>query len=57
MDNLVYKLISLIVTVISPELKKGLTDLVVKLDADAKKTSNPWDDMFVGVLKMLLGIE
>lgn len=57
MNDWIMRLIALVVTVISPELKSGLTEFVAKLEADAKKTPNPWDDVFVGVLKTLLGIK
>ena len=57
MDEWLLRLIGMIITVLSPELKTGLTEFVAKLEADAKKTPNPWDDIFVGLLKTLFGIK
>jgi len=57
MNEWIMRLIALVTTVISPELKAGLTAFMSKLEADAKKTPNPWDDIFVGLLKSLLGIK
>jgi len=57
MDEWILRLIGMIITVLSPELKTGLTEFVAKLEADAKKTPNPWDDIFVGLLKTLFGIK
>ncbi|GAI65541.1 unnamed protein product, partial [marine sediment metagenome] len=43
-----------VVTVISPELRTGLAAWLNELEAKAKKTPNPWDDVFVGILKSVL---
>jgi len=48
------RLIGMIFTVASPELRKGLEQWLDNLEAQAKKTSNPWDDVLVGLLKTLL---
>lgn len=57
MNEWLFRLITMILSLISPELRQGLTDWVIKLEADAKETSNPWDDIFVGLLKSVLGIK
>ncbi|MBA7571647.1 hypothetical protein ES708_13413 [subsurface metagenome] len=54
MNEWLLQLITMIVTVMSPELRKGLEDWLDKLEADAKKTANPWDDILVGLLKSML---
>jgi len=54
MNKWILQLITAIVTVMSPELRKGLEDLINGLEIQAKKTANPWDDIFVGLLKTLL---
>ena len=54
MNEWIFRLIGLIVTVMSPELRKGLEDVISDLEMRAKKTANPWDDVLVGVLKTIL---
>jgi len=54
MNKLLEKLLPLILTVMSPEIKKAIAQLVVNLDEQAKKTPNPWDDMFVAILKSII---
>lgn len=57
MNNWIAALIRQMLSVISPELRKVVTELVNKLEADAKKTPNPWDDIFVGLLKYILDMK
>lgn len=54
MNKWLLQLITMIVTVMSPELRKVLEDVVNGLETQAKKTANPWDDILVGLLKTLL---
>jgi len=54
MNKWILQLITMIVTVMSPELRKGLEDVINGLETQAKKTANPWDDILVGLLKSLL---
>ncbi len=54
MNDWILRLIGLIVSVASPELRKVLESWLVQLEAQAKKTANPWDDVLVGLLKTLL---
>jgi len=54
MNEWILRLIGLIFTVASPELRKGLEEWLNNLEAQAKKTANPWDDVLVGLLKTLL---
>ena len=54
MNEWILRLIGLVVTVASPELRQALEDWLTTLEAQAKKTANPWDDILVGMLKTLL---
>lgn len=54
MNEWILRLISLIVTVASPELRARLMEWINTLEAQAKKTANPWDDVLVGLLKTLV---
>lgn len=54
MNKWILRLINLVVTVASPELRQGLEDWLNNLEAQAKKTANPWDDILVSMLKTLL---
>lgn len=54
MQEWIFKLISLVVTVASPELRKGLEDALDTLEQYVQKTANPWDDMLVRLLKSIL---
>ena len=50
-------LLTRILTVISPDIR-GLVDEWLKdLEDRAKATPNPWDDIFVAFLKMVLGVK
>ncbi len=54
MDKLLARFIPLILSVISPEIKKLVAEFVVQLEVNAQKTPNPWDDMFVAILKTIV---
>jgi len=54
MNVLLFRILLLVVTMLSPAVKSTLTDLLNQLDADAKKTDNPWDDIFVAMLRTLV---
>lgn len=54
MNEWILRLITLVVTVASPELRKSLSEWLTTLETSAKKTANPWDDILVGMLKTLL---
>jgi len=54
MNEWILKLIGLIVSVASPELRKSLEQWIVQLEQQAKATKNPWDDILVGMLKHLI---
>ena len=54
MDTWVATLLKQIVTKMSPGIRTSLVEFVDKLEADAKGTPNPWDDIGVGLLKLIL---
>lgn len=54
MNKLLEKLIPLLLTVMSPEIKKAVAQFVLQLEEQAAKTPNPWDDMFVAILKSII---
>ncbi len=56
MNKWLAALLEQILKQISPELRKALIEFVNRLEADAKKTANPWDDIFVGLIKLVLVI-
>lgn len=57
MDNWLGKLVTTIVTQMSPAIRTALIGFVKQLEIDAKKTENPWDDIAVGLLKFVLLIK
>ena len=57
MNTWIVVLLQQVVTQISPEIRKTMVDLVNKLEVDAKKTVNPWDDIVVGIVKFVLVIK
>jgi hypothetical protein len=57
MDNWLAKLVWQITTQMSPAIRTALVDFVNKLDEQAQKTDNPWDDVAVGLLKLVLLIK
>jgi len=54
MNKWLLGLIQLVVKVVSPEIRTGANKLLDDLEAQAKKTPNPWDDMLVGLLKTIM---
>lgn len=54
MNEWIFRLIILILGVMSPEFRKALELSLSNLETEAKKTQNPWDDILVGMLKTLL---
>ena len=44
-----------VLTSMTPEIVNGLRHAVKELDESAKKTSNPIDDIFTGLLRGILG--
>lgn len=54
MNEWILRLIGLVVSVASPELRKMLEEWIKGLEAQAKQTANPWDDVLVAMLKTVL---
>ena len=48
------RILQMILDRISPELRKALKDLIDRLEAQAKATPNPIDDILVAVLRVVL---
>ena len=53
-EGLLLNILGSIVNIISPELRAELLKAVASLEAKAKTTATPIDDIFVKVLKVLL---
>lgn len=54
MNEWIFRLIGLVVSVASPELRKALAELLNDLEKKAAKTPNPWDDILVAMLRTIL---
>ena len=54
MLELLLSFIPLVLSVISPELRKSLVTFLDNLEVEAKKTTNKWDDYLVAALKIIL---
>ena len=44
----------MVVGVATPEIRTGVIQLLDKLEEQAKKTPNPWDDILIGLLKTIM---
>lgn len=54
MNKWLLQIITMVVGVASPEIRTGVLQLLNKLEEQAKKTPNPWDDILVGLLKTIM---
>ena len=50
-------LLEQVVKQMSPDIREGMVKFVLQLEKNAKATSNPWDDIFVGIVKFVLVIK
>ena len=57
MNELLMRLASMIMKVVSPQLREELVRFIANFEAHAKKTENEWDDVIVLVLKAILNIK
>jgi len=57
MNEWILRLITLIVGAASPELRTMIKEWVLELDKRAKETPNPFDDVLVGLIKIVLDIK
>ena len=53
MNKWVLKILSMILPLITPEIKNALCGLIKDLKERAAKTSNPWDDIVAELLEDL----
>ena len=56
MNEWILRLITLVVTSASPELREMINKWVADLEEKAKATPNPFDDVLVGLIKVVLNI-
>lgn len=56
MNEWILRLITLIVGAASPELRQLVKEWVIELDKRAKETPNPFDDVLVGLIKIVLNV-
>ena len=54
MSKWIAELIRLIVGQASPQIRKSICEMLNTLEAEAKETPNPWDDVLVGLGKAVL---
>ena len=54
MNEWILRLIGLIISVASPELRKMIEQMLNQLEQQARATKNPWDDILVAMLKQVL---
>ena len=57
MDKWFIALLVKLLETISGPIREILNKAVADMESAAKKTPNPWDDIFIGCLKWLLGIK
>ena len=57
MNEWILRLITLIVGSASPELRQLIKEWVLELEKRAKETPNPFDDVLVGLIKIVLNIK
>lgn len=55
MEKIIIKIIKEIIDNISPQIRVKIIEFLDKLEADAKVTPNPWDDLAVKVAKVIIG--
>ena len=56
MISLLIPIIERIINAVSPQIRQMLSDSLIKLWEEAEKTSNPWDNIVVGLLMSLVGL-
>lgn len=57
MDSWIVKVLKQVVTNMSPNIRASIKSFVDDLEADAAATENPWDDIGVFFLKLILLIK
>jgi len=56
MGEIIFKIISIAIRAISPELRQVLRNVFVSLEDAAKKTDNKFDDVLVAILGAIFDI-
>lgn len=57
MEKILFKILAAVLKAISPQIRALIVAFVKNLEVEAPKTPNPWDDLLVLVLKVLLAAE
>jgi len=57
MERIIARIFEEILNRMSPELQRAIAEKVIELEKVAKGTVNPWDDVGVILLKIVLKIE
>lgn len=55
MNKWLFTLLSNVISMASPQIIDDLRKMIDEMMTKAKGTVNPWDDIFVGFLQMLIG--
>lgn len=55
MNKWILTVLTRIIAMSSPEILEAVREAVQTMVAKAAATPNPWDDIFVGLLEMLVG--
>jgi len=42
---------------VSPEIRLSIRKWIQELEKNAKETKNPWDDLFIALLRIVFGTE
>jgi len=53
-DGLLLKLLPLIISTVSPTIKDMICSFIENLEAKAKETPNPWDNIAADLLRALI---
>ena len=57
MEKLIAKIVEKILEQMSDNMREELIVLIKRLDTVAEESENPWDDILVLVLKVIVGVE
>jgi len=57
MEKIAAKILAEVLKRLSPELKAFIAEKIQEFEVKAKASENPWDDLFVMVLKIIFDIE
>ena len=57
MEKILFKIFAAVLKAISPQIRALVVAFIKNLEIEAPKTPNPWDDLLVLILKVLLATE